>query len=387
MSGAGSLRKRLKLGRALLALFFIAVAAASVAAARLGYIERLHERFYGRAPRLAAGDFPAGVMAPVDDVVKVPTRPMIVGVVPRGEVAPILLAAGDADRVGLFRAAYAIDVKVERYLREEDLRRALVRGGENGGVDVAALPVSSIAMSASFLRDAAPRVVLLVGRSRGQEVVAAKPSVSLGKVGRLTIAAEPRSASWYLLLWTLSRAGLALKDVDLVPLESAFQAGETLRAGKVDVVAGYAGDVSPVAKETGGNVLNTTADAPHLVATVLISRGDFAARYPDGIRRLLRGVLDENQAVLKDTTEAARLLGTVAPQLGDPTEAINSAPPATLKDNLAFFGLGDEAPVTFHELFQSAATLNTKLFDAPPAPQPEDIADLSGLKYVSSTSR
>jgi ABC-type nitrate/sulfonate/bicarbonate transport system substrate-binding protein len=242
-------------------------------------------------------------------------------------------------------------------------------------------------MSASFLRDAAPRVVLLVGRSRGQEMVGAKSSISFSKAGRLTIAAEPRSASWYLLLWTLSRAGLALKDVDLVPLESAFQAGELLRAGKADVVAGYAGDVGPVVKELGGSVLNTTADAPHLVATVLISRGDFAARYPDGIRRLLRGVLDENQAVLKDTTEAARLLGSLAPQLGDPTEAINAAPPATLKENLAFFGLGDEAPVTFHELFQSGAALNTKLFDAPPAPLPEDIADLSGLKYVSSTSR
>jgi ABC-type nitrate/sulfonate/bicarbonate transport system substrate-binding protein len=378
--------KRLQLGRVLIAFFFVGLAAASIAAARLGYVERLRERFYGRTPRLAAGDFPAGVMAPVDDVVKVPTRPLVVGVVPRGEVAPILLAAGDADRVGLFRAAYAIDVKVERYLKEEDLRRALVRGGENGGVDVAALPVSSLAMSASFLRDAAPRVVLLVGRSRGQEVLGARTSISLGRLAGLKIAAEPRSASWYLLLWSLSRAGLALKDIDFTPLDSAFQAGEWLRAGKADVVAGYAGDVSPVAKDLGGIVLATTADAPHLVATVLVVRGDFAARYPDGIRRLLRGVLDENQAVLKDTTEAARLLGTVAPQLGDPTEAINAAPPATLKENLAFFGLGDEAPVTFHELFQSAATLNTKLFDAPAAPLPEDLVDLTGLKYVSSTS-
>jgi hypothetical protein len=58
----------------------------------------------------------------------------------------------------------------------------------------------------------------------------------------------------------------------------------------------------------------------------------------------------------------------------------------TLKDNLAFFSLGDEAPVTFNELFQSAAALNTKLFGAPPAPLPADIVDLSALKYISSTS-
>jgi ABC-type nitrate/sulfonate/bicarbonate transport system substrate-binding protein len=286
----------------------------------------------------------------------------------------------------LFRGAYAIDVKVQQFTREEDLRRALVRGGENGGVDVAALPVSSLAMSASLLRDAAPRVVLLVGRSQGQELIAGKGITSLAQLAQRRVGVEPRSASWYLLLWSLSRVGLALRDVELVPLESAFQAGEALRSDKVDAVAGYSGDVGPVAKELRATVVTSTADAPHLVATVLVSRGDFAARYPDGLRRLLRGILDANQAVLKDPAEAARLLGATAPMLGDPTEALAACPPATLKDNLAFFGLGDEAPVTFHELFQSAAALNTKLFDAPPAPLPQDIVDLSALKYISSTS-
>jgi ABC-type nitrate/sulfonate/bicarbonate transport system substrate-binding protein len=307
-------------------------------------------------------------------------------VVPRGSVAPLVLAAGDSERVGLFRAAYAIDVKLLSFNREDELRRALVRGGENGGVDVAVLPVSSLAMSASLLRDAAPRVVLLVGRSRGQDVVAARASESsIAALAKRRVAVEPRSASWYLLLWTLSRGGLTLRDVELVPMDSAFNAGEQLRAGKVDAVAGAAGDVRPAVREVGGTVLSTTGDAPHLIADVLVARGDFAARYPDGIRRLLRGVLDSNQAVIKDPTEAARALGTFAPQLGDPTEAIAAAPPSNLKDNLAFFGLGDESPVTFHELFSSAAALNTKLFEAPVAPSPDDLVDLSGLKYISTT--
>ena len=79
-------------------------------------------------------------------------------------------------------------------------------------------------------------------------------------------------------------------------------------------------------------------------------------------------------------------MGSIAPQLGDPLESIAAGPPATLKDNLAFFGLSEESPVTFNELFQSAAALNTKLFDAPPAPQPEDVADLAALKYISTTA-
>ena len=40
--------------------------------------------------------------------------------------------------------------------------------------------------------------------------------------------------------------------------------------------------------------VSSTVDAPHLIATVLVARGYFAARYPDAIRRVLRGALDAN---------------------------------------------------------------------------------------------
>jgi len=365
-------------------VFFVSLAAGAVAASRLGYVERLRDRLYGHPPRLSAGDFPAGVMAPIDDVVMIPSRAMVVGLVPRGSAAPVLWAAGDAERVGLFRAGYALEVKVTCFEREEELRKALIRGGENGGVDLAVLPVSSVAMSASLLRDAAPRVVMLLGRSRGQEVLVAKGLTRVQELSGKRIGVEDRSAAWYLLLWSLSRAGLSLRDVTLVPLDTAFSAGAALRAGKVDAVAGFVGDVDPVGNELGAYRLASTADAPHLLATVLVARGDFAARYPDAIRRFLRGALDASAQVSKDRTDAARVLGALAPQLGDPMEAIGAAPPATLAENLAFFGISDEAPVTYVELFNSAASLNQKLFGAPPAPTAEDTADLGALKYVAT---
>ena len=376
--------KRRPVGRWLLALSLVALAVLSVVASRLGWVDRARDRLYGRAPRLSPGDFPAGVMAPVDDVVRIPTRAMVIGLVPRGSSAALLWAAGDGERVGLFRAGYAIDVKVQRFEREEELRKALVRGGENGGVDLAAMPVSSVAMSATLLHDAAPRVVMLLGRSRGQEVVVGKGITTLQQLAGKRIGVEDRGSAWYLLLWSLSRVGLSLRDVHLVPLETTYSAGAALRANDIDAVAGLLGDVDPVARELGAQPLASTADAPHLLATVLVTRGDFAARYPDAIRRVIRGVLDANGQVLKDRSEGARVLGTLAPQLGDPMEAIGAAPPATLKENLAFFGIADEAPVTYAELFKSAAELNQKLFGAPPAPEPEDTADLGALKYVAT---
>ena len=79
-------------------------------------------------------------------------------------------------------------------------------------------------------------------------------------------------------------------------------------------------------------------------------------------------------------------MGLAAPQLGDPTEAMRSAPPASLKDNLGFFGLEGEAPVTYGELYQSAAALGFKLgATGTAAPATEETTDLGPLRYVVSS--
>ncbi|MBL8921073.1 MAG: ABC transporter substrate-binding protein [Myxococcaceae bacterium] len=369
-------------------VLFLSLGAGALLALRLGYVERLRDRVQGRAPRLTAGDFPAGVTAPVDDVASIPTRPLLVGVTPRGTIAPLVWAAGDAERPGLFRSAYALDVKVVRFDTEDGLRRALVKGGDNGGVDVAALSVSTLGMSAAPLRDAAPRTVLLLGRSRGQDVLATRSgTLTPAQLKGRRLATEPRSPGHYFALWVLSRAGLSMREVTWVPLESSLQAGATLQSGKADVVAGLVGDVHPMVRELGGSIMATTADAPHLLATVLVARGDFAARYPDAVRRLLRGALDAGALVVKAPEEAARVLGSFAPQLGDPSEAILAAPPATMRENLAFFGLSGEAPVTYAELYQSAVALAQKLTGPSTVPTAEETADLGALKYVSATQR
>lgn len=116
---------------------------------------------------------------------------------------------------------------------------------------------------------------------------------------------------------------------------------------------------------------------------MLVARGEFAARYPDAIRRVIRAILDAATSVARDPTEGARLLGEVAPYLGDPIEAIQSEPPANLRDNLAFFGLSGEAPVTYDELLQSSSALLVKIGRARLVATPEDTRDTAALKYIA----
>jgi ABC-type nitrate/sulfonate/bicarbonate transport system substrate-binding protein len=288
-----------------------------------------------------------------------------------------------AEGKGLFKTAYALDARASSFVRDEDLRHALAAGAEGGGVDLAVLPVDRLAQWAVSLRDAAPRTVMLVGRSRGQEALAAvgieRPQDLRGK----RIAAYPEGSAYYFSLWFLSRARLSLADVTWVDLGSDAEAGRALREGRADAVAGLYGDVEPAARDRGGKVLASTVDAPHLLASVLVARGEFAARYPDAVRRVIRGMLDAANQVHQNPADAARLLGEAAPYLGDPTEAIKSAPCATLKENLAFFGLAGQAPVTYDELYQSAAELFSRIGRTPAPPPPEDTRDLTALRYVA----
>lgn len=350
-------------------------------AARLGWVERARDRLWGKSPHLSAGDFPAGVSAPVDAVASLPTRPTLVGVVPSAGAAPLLWAGSK----GVFSKAYAMEVHTQPFASEAALRSALLKGGDAGGVDFAALSVSSLAFNWRRLRDASPRTLGLLYRSRGQEELVAAKAHEVAELKGQRLACEAGSAGHYFALWALSRAGLAVGELGWVDVASGDEAVAALKDGKADAAVGDTGELDPLVKDKGWTVLATSADAPHLLATVLVVRGDFDARYPDAVKRVLRGALEANQTAMgKDPSDIARALGDAAPQLGDPNEALKRAVLASVKDNLAYFSLSGESPVTYGEKFTSAAQLAVKLGLLTTPPGADDTADLGPLKYIST---
>jgi ABC-type nitrate/sulfonate/bicarbonate transport system substrate-binding protein len=372
-------------------LALLLVAGGWLVASRLGLLDRLTRRLFPvleRTGTLSPGDFPAGVTAPGGDIASVPLRPTLVGFTPRGAAASLLLATGgvvaegQGKPAGLLRTGYSLDARSVVFAKTADLRKALQDGAERGGVDMAVLSVDRVASWIHPLRDAAPRVVLLLARSQGADALGAVGVPGLAELKGRRLAVASASPSQYFALWLLMRAGLGVQDVRWVELGSSLDAGLALREGRADAVVGLRGDVDAATADRGGKVLASTADAPHLVATVLVVRGEFAARYPDGVRRTIRGLLDAAVATLRDPVPAARLLGEVAPSLGDPRDAVRSEPPATLRENLAFFGIAGQAPVTYDELFQSAAALEARIGKTPPPPAAEDTRDVTVLRSL-----
>ncbi len=348
--------------------------------------ERLLE-LAGRKPppppsRISSGDFPAGAAAPVGDLAALPLRPIRLAALARGGSAPLLLAAGGIGhhKDSLVSRSYGLDLDMTLTQDERTLFEELRLGGERGGVDAAVLSVDRFVRARHELRDLKLKAVMLTSWSRGQDAVAAgagieHPSALKGQ----KVAVPTGSPARYFLLWTLAQAGLSASDIQEVRVASASESARLLREARVDAAAGIAVELAGPARERAGGQIASTADSPFLVAHILVMRGDVLARVPDAARRLVRALLDANDQAKRDPLEAAKLLGNAAGYLGDPREAMKLTAPATLADNLAFFGIRGDAPVRYEELLLSASMLWRKLGEPTDESPVSDTRDLGPL--------
>ncbi|MBS2031706.1 MAG: ABC transporter substrate-binding protein [Deltaproteobacteria bacterium] len=337
------------------------------------------------APPLSLGDFPPGAVAPSSGLNAMPSRPLKLAVPPRAAAAPLLWLAGGPGRhpEAPSTKAYALDLQLDVYADADAVRQALTLGADQGGVDAALVSVDDLGMRWPAYHAAAPRAVALVARSQGSVALAGAPGVGNLAGLRGKRLAVPRSGpERYFALFELARAGLSAHDVILGPESDSTRTAVALRESRADAAAGLTPEMSLAARDRAGAVLATSADSPYLLDLVLVVRGELVARYPEAVRRLVRGTLEANEAVRKNAIEAARLLDSAAPALGDPVQAIKDEPPATVAENLAFFGVSGDAPVHFDELLASAANLATKLGEAPSGLDPAEILESAPLRSI-----
>jgi ABC-type nitrate/sulfonate/bicarbonate transport system substrate-binding protein len=338
---------------------------------------------------IAPGDFPAGASAPAGDVVALPPRPIRIALVPRGAIAPLLLAVGGVrtNHESLLFKGYGLDAEITLEPDIGSVRAALASGGEHGGADLGVLSTDGLAELKPLLRDAAPRTVALLGRSRGFEGIAAAPGIErVEDLKGKSIGVVRYETSRYFALWRLAQAGLDENAVRFVEFPTTADCARALRDGRVDAAAGVAAELTPAARDRGGKLVATTADAPYLCTTLLVARGDFSARYAEAVRRVVRSVFDALDAMGRDPVPAAQLLGTAAPFLGDPRVAISADVPARLSDNLAFFGLAGDSAVRYVELYASSAGVWSKLKEPADTFPPAESVDLTVLRAIARGS-
>jgi NitT/TauT family transport system substrate-binding protein len=156
------------------------------------------------------------------------------------------------------------------------------------------------------------RIVLVFDRSRGADVVMARPTVSsLSDLRGKRIGVETAAVGAVMLDALLSATNLTLGDVTLVPLpvnahEDAFA------AGKFDAVVTY----EPVRTRllaAGAKVIFDSRQIPDRILDVLVVRADAVPRHAAALRALVAAHFNALDYLTREPRDAA---ARIAPHLG-----------------------------------------------------------------------
>ena len=162
----------------------------------------------------------------------------------------------------------------------------------------------------------------------------------------------------------LTQGGLTNRDVEWVFTDSAVDAANVFKAGKVDAAVSWSPDVYVAARERqGGHILASTKEASNLIADIFVARGDFLEKHPEDARRFVAGWLKGVEMVEKNPERAAVLLQkslSGVNTLEDAKAMLEDVKLPDYAENRAFFN-PQGSIVNYHSIYQTAQNIWRKI--------------------------
>jgi NitT/TauT family transport system substrate-binding protein len=155
-----------------------------------------------------------------------------------------------------------------------------------------------------------PKTILQYDWSRGGDAIAVDSSIqSVADLKGKAIACAQDTPSHYFALFVLTQGGLTSRDVEWKFTDSAIDAANIFKAGRVDAAVSWSPDVYTAAKERpGAHILTSTREATNLIADIFVARGDFLDEHPEDARRFVAGWLRGVDLANKNPDRTATLL-------------------------------------------------------------------------------
>jgi NitT/TauT family transport system substrate-binding protein len=239
-------------------------------------------------------------------------RPIKVAIVLWGGYAGGIMANGGMapNPDSVFSKDYGVQVEllqIDDFTKSRDAFRA---GGDKGGVDIMWSTVDAYSLEYDGLSKLNPKAILQYDWSRGGDAIAVDASIkSVKDLKGKKLACAEATPSHYFALYVLTQGGLTNRDVDWVFTDSAVDAANVFKSGKVDAAVSWSPDVYVAARERqGGHILASTKEASNLIADIFVARGDFLQQHPEDARRFVAGWLKGVEMVQKNPERAAVLL-------------------------------------------------------------------------------
>ena len=316
-------------------------------------------------------------------------RPIRVAIVLWGGYAGGIMANGGMapSKESVFFKDYGIQIEllqIDDFVKSRDAFRA---GGDKGGVDIMWTTVDAFALEYGGLAKLNPKVIMQYDWSRGGDAIAADASIkTVADLRGKKLACAQETPSHYFALFVLTQGGLTSRDVEWVFTDSAVDAANVFKAGKVDAAVSWSPDVYVAARERqGGHILASTREASNLIADVFVARGDFLDRYPEDTRRFVAGWLKGVEMVQKNPLKTAMVLQkslTGVNTLDDAKGMLEDVKLPDYAENRSFFEQKG-ALVNYFTIYQTAQGIWRKIGKIKDVYQPHQTVDTRFLEAAA----
>lgn len=275
-------------------------------------------------------------------------------------------------------------LQIDDFVKSRDAFRA---GGDKGGVDIMWSTVDAFALEYGGLSKLNPKAIVQYDWSRGGDAIAVDASIkSVADLKGKKLACAQETPSHYFALFVLTQGGLTSRDVEWVFTDSAVDAANVFKAGRVDAAVSWSPDVYVAARERqGGHILASTREASNLIGDIFVARGDFLDRYPEDTRRFVAGWLKGVELVHKNPTRAATMLQkslTGVNTLEDAKGMLEDVKLPDYAENRAFFD-PKGALVNYFTIYQTAQGIWRKIGKIKDVYQPHQTVDTRFLEAAA----
>jgi NitT/TauT family transport system substrate-binding protein len=283
----------------------------------------------------------------------------------------------------LFYKDFGIQVEmfvIDDFVKSRDAFRA---GGDNGGVDIMWSTVDAYALEYAGLQQLRPKAFLQYDWSRGGDAIAVDGSIqSVADLKGKSLACARETPSHYFALFVLTQGGLTNHDVDWKFTDSAVDAANIFKAGRVDACVSWSPDVYTAAKERpGAHILASTREATNLIADIFVARGDFLDAHPEDTRRFVAGWLKGVDLANQNPGRAAALMASnfSGVDLESAKGMLEDVKLPDYAENRAFFD-PKGALANYHTIYQTAQGIWRKIGTLSSVAQPYQAVDTRFLE-------
>jgi hypothetical protein len=249
---------------------------------------------------------------------------------PPGKLArPLRVAAigWDVAAPGLVEPAASLQVTAVD--KTSDIESRIGRGGgDPDGADVAVVPLAAFVASYEKLKAMTPEVFLIVGWSRGREVLLGSSGATLTKLARteeVRLTSGGTEAPTMLALVAFDAVGVAPDNVRVVPVAPDDKKPFFVMADRAAIAGAGLG---------GQKVVMTSADATHAVPLVAFAAHAFLEAHPEDVAAFAKQWFAGNVRVKADAAGACRKIAAMpqAPEAVFLLERLGQMEPASAED-------------------------------------------------------